>query len=462
MKTTLASLLALLMLFAAMLTSSLATDKHTRLDHIDGEGSFSMGTPTSNVMIIWDTNDHNILKRHKPAGSDGILIWQTPTRKALGNNGYPIPMSFSQEDQTGALNRYLSNSRSAEHAYSCPGNWVMDQSDADSRCNNKAAGETVPVTERFQCSDMTNVIGDVPTVTRQRDYACPGMDDVNNTRCTGWNVGNWSPSRSAKCNGVSFTQRRSVSKTPAGCSGTPSVTRPLSLRTKTGTKTTGNCAQCDDWITGSWSPASDSYCTTEIKTQYRTVSKSPAGCQGIPNGAKPASSQTKSGTKCCGSATSWREPTSAVCDGVNFTQTRTNSCGQTESRAATGTKYCPAQEPCVWITGSWSPDPADYCKGQSITLRRSVTKGPQGCAGEPTNRKPNSIKTDTGTKPCNAVCYGRAISGQSSNWGGVCIVQTRQHGQTSGSCSAGYANACNYRCNNGAWTKMTNDCTGYR
>ena len=117
-----------------------------------------------------------------------------------------------------------------------------------------------------------------------------GTKDCTLPACR-WTTGPWRGANPAGiCRGESGKQTRTVTLVNSSCQG---GTAPAARRTVSGTK---DCTPPCTYRTGSWSPSASSYCDGETFTQTRSVTSSPAGCT---PGNAPASSRQARGTKDC-------------------------------------------------------------------------------------------------------------------------------------------------------------------
>ena len=56
---------------------------------------------------------------------------------------------------------------------------------------------------------------------------------------------------------------------------------------------------------------------------------------------------------------------------------------------------------------------------------------------------------------CSSTTYSSCSASTVSN----CVRSYRSHNGVSGSCRSGYSGSCSYRCNNGSWTQISNTCS---
>ena len=416
-----------------LLNPAYGADKNTRQTSPDGdEGYFGGGSPgNTNAMILWPRDDHNIVRKFRPAGSVApsplaFKLWVNPGR----SGGFPVNLK-----NAGAFCGFLQNIDKDPDKGACiceddPGRPYTGTPLA------ACAGVNFPACNPVACTPGTPEQAEETEETRR------------DTRpvCR-WRPGAWSPSPVTSCEGTSFTQRRSVTLvSDANCVG---GAKPSSSRTATGTK---YCRPSDppgprpvtrptcQWTKGNWTPARSRVCAGEPLTQTRSVRKIAAYCEG---GARPASSRPTTGTKYCPppepvtatrpkcqwSTGTWKPGRSTVCAGEPFMQTRsvrkiTSHCeGGTKpesSRSATGTRNCPPT--CRWRTGNWSPSPASTCSGQRVSQNRSVTKITANCVG---GTKPESTRTVPGSKRCPTCDPTSWSPGRDTVCAGDSFTQTR-------------------------------------
>lgn len=401
-----------------LLNPAYGADKNTRQTSPDGdEGYFGGGSPgNTNAMILWPRDDHNIVRKYRPAGSAAasplaFKLWVNPGR----SGGFPVNLKTA-----GAFCSFLQNIDKDPDKGAC-----ICEDDPDRPYTGAplgaCAGVNFPACNPLACAPGT------PEQTEETEDTRPDTRPA----CR-WSTGTWTPSPVTRCEGTSFTQRRSVTLvSDANCVG---GAKPASSRATTGTK---YCRPPDPpgpepvtrpackWTTGTWTPNPATTCSDQRLSQRRSVTKITANCVG---GTKPASTRTAPGSKRCSNCvpTSWSPGRNTVCAGSSFTQTRTlkncgndsrnargtkccgtvtgwspapagkcgtftqtriNACGKTESRQAKGTaSWCG----CSW--GSYTPSPSTVCKGRTFTQKSYYS-----CAGR-TNAP--RTRTATGTKSC--------------------------------------------------------------
>ena len=108
------------------------------------------------------------------------------------------------------------------------------------------------------------------------------------------------------------------------------------------------------------------------------------------------------------------------------------------------TDNCSSKKP---VNGGWSNwSSCSVSCGSGTETRTCTNPSPQyggsSCSG---------ISSRSCTSPCSS-CSSR------SNYSN-CVLQSRSHGGSSGSCRNGYTGSCSYTCNNGSWTFNSNTCT---
>ena len=230
---------------------------------------------------------------------------------------------------------------------------------------------------------------------------------ISNCSCGGY--GAWLPQSNTVCSPQSFTQTRTRSCNPSGCS-TESQDRPY-----TGTK---NCCSCGGY--GAWLPQSNTVCSPQSFTQTRTRSCNPSGC------STESQDRPYTGTKnccSCGGYGAWLPQSNTVCSPQSFTQTRTRSCNpsgcstESQDRPYTGTKNCCS---CGGY-GAWLPQSNTVCSPQSFTQTRTRSCNPSGCSTESQDRP------YTGTKASR--CTGSNSCGSWSGWS-ACVGGTKSRSRT--------------------------------
>ena len=374
-------------------------NKHTRRTSEHGDaGKFSGNNPdNTNVLILWPGDAESIVRRIRPATHTGAApkafkLW----KNAGGSGGFPVNLKSSAG--------FCSFIRKIE---SSPGLDGCICDDNPGNIEGRTAGCNPAIT-LAQCTPSQCDTSDGGDTGDPGDKPGDGPYAPAPIACTSWSTGSWSPSRSSRCSGTSFTQTRSVYKVPSGCSGTPPG-RPRSSRSTTGTKTSGKCSTntappppvtpspppVTPCTATAWSPSTGSRCRGTSFTQSRTV------CPG-----NRTESRSATGAKCCGSATPWSPGTSARCKNETFTQTRTNSCGERETRTATGTQNC--KPACAgWSAGSWTPSGTGTCSTSYLTQTRPVAATPSGCTGTPPTPKPGTSRRVKGSKDCSDIVVCR-------------------------------------------------------
>ena len=133
--------------------------------------------------------------------------------------------------------------------------------------------------------------GTPPGIEPDSTQPATGTSDCDD--CTHWHSGPWSPLVSQECAGKNFTQSRLVEKRPPNCQGTPPDSMPEASQPATGTTI---CDDCSSWSTGPWSPETSSECDGVPFTQIRSVEESPPSCTGTPPGTMPEATQPATGT----------------------------------------------------------------------------------------------------------------------------------------------------------------------
>ena len=246
------------------------------------------------------------------------------------------------------------------------------------------------------------------TLTQTRTLADCSTDSrtVSGTRscpssCT---VTSWAPAASTVCSGTAFTQTRTLGNCsgdsrsatgtkycPKPCNATPWSPDPdteCSGTQFTQTRKRSDCSNDSRSATGTkscpitcaatgWEPGKDTVCKGDTFIQTSTLKN----CS--------TDSRSAKGNKCCGAVTAWSPDPATKCG--SFTQTRTNTCGKTESRTAKGTaQWCG----CRW--GPYTPATNTVCKGQTFTQSSHYS-----CSGR--HNKPRT-QTATGTKSCPKAC----------------------------------------------------------
>ena len=330
-------------------------NKHTRRTSEHGDiGKFSGNNPdNTNVLILWPGDPESIVRRIRPATHTGAVpkafkLW----KNAGGSGGFPVNLKSSA-----GFCSFIRKIESSSGLNGC----ICDDTPGNT------GGRTVdcnPSVTLAQCAPSQCDTSDGGDTDDPGDKPGDGPHTPAPAACTSWSTGTWSPSRSGRCSGTRFTQTRSVSKVPSGCTGTPPG-RPRLSRSTTGTKTSGSCSTdtapppppvtpppppvtppppppvtpppvtppppppVTPCTATSWAPSASSQCKGNSFTQTRTT------CPGNRTQTRPAS-----GVKCCGAASTWSPSTSTQCKGNSFTQRRTSACGLTETRTATGTKTC--------------------------------------------------------------------------------------------------------------------------
>ena len=463
-----------------LLNPAYGADKNTRQTSPDGdEGYFGGGSPgNTNAMILWPRDDHNIVRKYRPAGSAApsplaFKLWVNPGRRG----GFPVNLktasafcSFLQnigkdpdkgacicEDDparpyTGApLGACAGVNFPACNPVACTPGTAEEPGETDKPCAEDPweTGEWQPETEPAQiCKGKTLTQTRRVALAIICDYRDKYPQPETERTITGAKTDGecaapepcteraWSPARSKVCAGSTFTQKRRycqngrqrhASRSTTGTKYCPPPTAPVTRPT------------CQ-WTKENWTPARSRVCAGEPLTQTRNVSKITAYCQG---GAEPASSRSTTGTKYCPppdpvtatrpkcqwSTGTWKPGRSTVCAGEPFMQTRsvrkiTSHCeGGTKpesSRSATGTRNCPPT--CRWRTGNWSPSPASTCSGQRVSQNRSVTKITANCVG---GTKPESTRTVPGSKRCPTCDPTSWSPGRDTVCAGDSFTQTR-------------------------------------
>ena len=473
-------------------------DKNTRQTSSDGdEGYFGGGSPgNTNAMILWPRDDHNIVRKYRPAGSAAasplaFKLWVNPGR----SGGFPVNLknagafcSFLQnigkdpdkgacicEDDpglpyTGApLSACAGVNFPACNPVACaPGTPEQPEETEDTRPDTRPAcrwstGTWTPspvtrcegtsFTQRRNVtlvSDANCVGGTKPSSSRTATGTkyCPpsdppGPEPVTRPVCQ-WTAGTWTPSTSRVCAGEPFTQTRNVRKITAYCEG---GARPASSRSTTGTK---YCPPTCQWRVGSWSPSPAATCSDQRASQSRSVTKITANCVG---GTKPASTRTVPGGKRCSTCvpTSWSPGQNTVCAGNSFTQTRTlKNCGK-DSRNARGTK-------CCGTVTTWSPGSATKCGtftqtrtnacGKTESRQAKGTASWCGCSWGPYTPSPGTVcKGKTFTQKSYYSCSGRTNKPRTRTATGTKSCQKAECSNGQSYCSA-YKR---YLCRNGKW-----------
>lgn len=171
---------------------------------------------------------------------------------------------------------------------------------------------------------------------------------------------------------VNNTQTRTVvSSTPAGCTGTPVITR--------------SCTQCT-YTYSDWSACQSN------NQQTRTVTSStPAGCTGTP---VTTQSCTYTGPTCTYTYSDW-----SACQPDN-TQTRTVVSSTPTGCTGTPvtTQSCTYTPPtCTYTYSDWSA-----CQSDNTQTRTVISSTPTGCTGTPTTTQ--SCTYTPPTSPCCG-CY---------------------------------------------------------
>lgn len=389
-----------------LLNPAYGADKNTRQTSPDGdEGYFGGGSPgNTNAMILWPRDDHNIVRKYRPAGSGAasplaFKLWVNPGRRG----GFPVNLK-----NAGAFCGFLENIDNDPDKDAC-----ICEDDPDRpytgaplgacagvnfpACNPPACepgtteepGETEqsclePIPPETEWESVKGIPFNA-TIFRNRNLYTT-CTPYKYTRCgkeeevevcgimkplpcdkDPWKKMPWQPETTAAqvCEGETVTQTRQVYLDPI-CHYQDKYPQPETKRTITGVKTDGECAAPEPctgraWTTGSWSGKEAArICLGTTATQTRTVTRTDRHCVG---GTPPVA-----------------------------------------TRQITGTKYCPPSGPepvtrptCQWTTGTWTPGRSTVCAGEPLTQTRNVRKITAYCDG---GAKPASSRSATGTKYC--------------------------------------------------------------
>ena len=226
---------------------------------------------------------------------------------------------------------------------------------------------------------------------------CPTSFYAGKICCEGWDTDDWTPLPGEVCDEESFTQRRNVYKIPIGCNVRTPPNRPTSIQDAIGTmecdeddkdkdedeleEKKGETTPCTDWSTGEWSPPTSDVCVGTNFTQTRSVDESPLDCSGTPPSIEPDSTQPATGTSDC----------------VDCTH---------------------------WSTGPWYPETSSICNETTFTQERDVNKSPENCIDTPPGVMPNPSQPATGTM-IGGVCEPNCGPvPQAGPWGDFCRSPT--------------------------------------
>ena len=404
-------------------------DQHTRTTipgtECGDEGYFSgWGT----LMMLWPHDDRNIVRRHAPdidTDGDGTADGKDPVgyphlvnriyleqdwRDANGSAGFPLNLKSETSfdafithlegkgygrqcvfDVNGCVDSSsnVQTDPAIPAGEECPDSFYAGNVCAPQTCTGWSTGAWSPARSTV-CSGAT--FNQTRTVT-EAPSGCAGTPPGNRPgssrsatgtkttascstnpprSCARWSTGAWSPATSSRCRGVTFTQRRTVSRIPAGCAGTPPGSRPSSSRSAVGTSISAICATPPPppppCTATAWSPPTSSRCRGVTFTQSRTA------CPGTITQTRPATGTSTIGNCAPCTATAWSPSTTSRCSGVSFTQSRTRCPGNIrETRPATGTSSTGSCAPCT--ATSWSPSTGSRCSGVSFTQSRTRCPG---------------------------------------------------------------------------------------
>jgi len=201
---------------------------------------------------------------------------------------------------------------------------------------------------------------------------------------------------------------------------------------------------------GTWKQLDNDSCTLNgCEEETCTTATCDNGCDPVAPGTKTCEVTCSSNTDCdepnpCTDDTcSNQGETNSSCSHSNNTDS--TSCSQLfgTCTATDGTKTC-SEGSYGACTGATDPRPTT-CSGKDC--------GSDGCGG--------TCGTCTAPKTCNETTNNctqpDANCSATTLWN--CVLSATSSGGSSGTCANGYNGSCSYACNDGAWTRTTNNCT---
>ena len=243
-------------------------------------------TPAASTVCLGDTFTQTrresdcSTSTHQATGTKNCPQTCTPTSWSPSQSGY---CTNDKITQSRTLADCSTESRTVHGTKYCPpptcryttGPWTPS---AAGRCRTDRVAQTRSVTANNQPCQGGTRPSSSQTVYGDTDCALPPCR---------WTTSPWTPSASGYCTTDNVSQSRTVTLVTPSCEG---GTEPASSQIVPGTR---NCTPDCSYSIGAWSPPTSDYCDGETFTQTRTVTASPPGCSGTPPASSQPATGTK-------------------------------------------------------------------------------------------------------------------------------------------------------------------------